>query len=165
MVNGRDHRGSVHRQQMPAPRCRWQGIQIRYRAQQCNRFRLTTARHITGWVAMNLDELSQAIHAAPADPVADKLADLLLDWKIDDSDAEELRERVERYLGNTWVENDMEYGRIYDMWSAFRSQAIDGIKGLTMNERLYWFGLFQRFDAAQDQDAKRIVYHKLLAAP
>ena len=51
------------------------------------------------------------------------------------------------------------------MWSSFRDQAIAGIAGMTMNERLYWFGLFDEFDACPDQEAKLKIYKKLMASP
>ena len=36
---------------------------------------------------------------------------------------------------------------------------------MTMNERLYWFGLVERFDACPDQAASLVVYRKLHANP
>jgi hypothetical protein len=54
---------------------------------------------------------------------------------------------------------------IYKMLSTFRNNAILGIGGMTMNERRYRFCLFDEFDACCGNDAKQIIYIKLLAAP
>lgn len=110
---------------------------------------------------MNLDELTHAIRAVSPDLVVQKLAYLLLDWKTETSTAEDLRDRVERYLGNSWVGVDEDYNKIYRLWSAFRDEAIAGIGGMTMNERLYWFSLFERFDASHDEEERLIIYRKL----
>ena len=114
---------------------------------------------------MTLDELAKAIRAVSTEPVVKGLARLLLDWKSDDSTADELRDRVERYLGNTWVEKEEDHSRIYGLWSAFRDEAIAGVGGMTMNERLYCFSLFRRFDACHHDDEKRAIYRKLHANP
>jgi hypothetical protein len=114
---------------------------------------------------MNLDELARRIRAISAEPVVEGLADLLLHWKTDDSTAVELRDNVERYLGNSWVENDEDYRKLYRLWSLFREQVIARIGGITMNERLYWFGLLERFDASLSDEERRAIYRKLHGSP
>ncbi len=49
------------------------------------------------------------------------------------------------------------------MWTEFRNSAIDGIGGMTMNERLYWFGLFDLFENAKDNVEQDKYYQKLMA--
>ncbi len=49
------------------------------------------------------------------------------------------------------------------MWSDFRDSAINGIGGMTINERLYWFGLFDQFDKSVTQSEKENIYSKLMA--
>jgi hypothetical protein len=114
---------------------------------------------------MNLDELAQRIREVSKEEVVQGLADLLMAWKEDQSTAEELRQSVERYIGNSWIEKDADHSKIYQLWSSFRDQAIAGIGGMTMNERLYWFGLVERYDVCQDREAKLAIYKKLHANP
>lgn len=114
---------------------------------------------------MNLDELATAMKQTSSDPVALKLSDLVSAWKNDDSDANELENAVERYIGNTWIANTAEHKEIYGLWSRFREDAIHGIGGMTMNERLYWFSLFPRWDHAQTGEDRKTIYAKLLANP
>jgi len=56
---------------------------------------------------------------------------------------------------------------MYLVWVAgvWNLQGIDGIGGMTMNERLWSFGLFDRFDLSQENKEKRIIYQKLHAKP
>ena len=49
------------------------------------------------------------------------------------------------------------------MWTEFRKSAIDGIGGMTMNERLYWFGLFDLFNNAKNDAEEEKFYGKLMA--
>lgn len=112
---------------------------------------------------MNLDELAQNIRAISSECVVQKLADILIEWKSNPETAEELRSKIERYIGNIWVKKDEDHSKIYKLWENFRNEAIGGIGGMTMNERLYWFGLFERFDAAQNKAQKEVIYRKLHA--
>jgi hypothetical protein len=114
---------------------------------------------------MNLDELAQKIREVSDEKVVQGLADLLVAWKEDQRTAEQLRESVERYIGNSWIEKDADHSKVYQMWSLFRDQAILGIDGMTMNERLHWFGLVGRYDACRNQEAKVSIYRKLHANP
>ena len=114
---------------------------------------------------MTLDELVQAFRAVSTEQVTQGLARLLLDWKANDSTADKLRDRVERLLGNTWTEREEDHSEIDGLWPEFRDHAIAGIEGMTMNERLYCFGLLERFDAARDDDEKLAIYRKLHASP
>jgi hypothetical protein len=113
---------------------------------------------------MNLDELAAYFCGSFTDPVIHRLAAVLRAWKTDTSTAQDLRETVERYVGNAWIARDDEHKKVYDAWSSFRDSAIGCIRGMTMNERLYSFGLFDRFDASAGQE-KLIIYRKLHAEP
>lgn len=114
---------------------------------------------------MNLDDLATAIRQTSSDPVALKLSDLLSGWKDDKADAKELESTVERYVGNTWIASTAEHEKIYSLWSEFRDDAIHEIGGMTMNERLYCFSLFPRWDSAQTDEDRNTIYAKLLANP
>lgn len=113
---------------------------------------------------MNIDELSKSMEAFSGEPDLPGLVAVLQGWKSDDSTALELAARVERYLGNVWFSGEQTHERIHEAWSAFRREAIEGIGGMTMNERLYFFGLFERYESAgAGQRAK--IYEKLCAKP
>jgi hypothetical protein len=114
---------------------------------------------------MNLDELSEEICKVSSEKVVQDLFRILIEWKDSEETAEELKEGIERYIGNTWIEKNEDYSNIYRLWSEFRDEAISGIGGMTMNERLYWFGLFNRFDASKSEEEKLLVYRKLHAKP
>ena len=112
---------------------------------------------------MNLDELSEEISKVSSEKVVQGLSRFLIEWKDNEETAEELKEGIERYIGNTWIEKNEVHSKIYHLWSSFRDEAISGIEGMTMNERLYWFGLFNRFDAFESEDEKVLIYRKLHA--
>jgi len=114
---------------------------------------------------MNLDELTEAIRNVSSERVVQALANLLIEWKSNDETAEELKHTLERYFGHTWIKRNEDHKNLYNMWSEFKDEIILGIEGMTMNERLYWFGLFQRFDACPNQEAKLVIYRKLHANP
>ena len=57
-------------------------------------------------------------------------------------------------MGNSWFETDEDHNKIYKMWLSFRDKAILGIGGITMNERLYLFGLFEEFETYQNQESE-----------
>ena len=114
---------------------------------------------------MDLDSLAQSISAVSEDPAVRRLSNLLLDWKSDETTVEQLRERVERYIGNSWIESRRDHETVYQLWSTFRDQAILGIGGMTMNERLWWFGLFSLFDECETDYDREHFYKKLLASP
>lgn len=112
---------------------------------------------------MNLDELTKNIRKVSKEEIVQKLADNIQDWKTDERNAVELRDNVERYLGNTWIEKRTDFDKVYGMWTEFRNSAIDGIGGMTMNERLYWFGLLNLFDEAKNNAEQDKYYEKLMA--
>ncbi len=114
---------------------------------------------------MHLDDLVQQISAASRDPGARGLCDLFRDWKSDQRTVEELRESVERYIGNGWIQSTAEHEVVYALWAGFRDQAILAIAGMTMNERLSWFSLSAQFDACQSDHERSRLYDKLLAKP
>ena len=112
---------------------------------------------------MNLDELTKNIRKVSKEEIVKKLADNIQEWKKDERNAVELRDNVERFIGNTWIEKLTDFDKIYGMWTEFRNSAIDGIGGMTMNERLYWFGLFDLFENAKDNVEQDKYYQKLMA--
>lgn len=114
---------------------------------------------------MNLDELAYEISKVSSEKVAQDLSKFLVDWKNNDETVEKLKDEIERYLGNTWLEKNEDHEKIYQMWSLFRATAISGIDGMTINERLYAFSLFERFDDYADENSRLEIYKKLHANP
>ena len=112
---------------------------------------------------MNLDELIISIRKVSKEEIVQKLADHIQEWKTDERNAVELRNNVERFLGNTWIEKQTDFHKVYEMWTDFRNSAIDGIGGMTMNERLHRFGLLDLFDNAKDSAEQDKYYEKLMA--
>jgi hypothetical protein len=114
---------------------------------------------------MTIDETASAISRTSPDAVVQGLARLLVEWKLNAANVDELRTQVERYIGNSWIADDSMHAVVYGLWSAFCSAAIDGISGMSMNERLFHFGLFEEFDNANSPQAREGIYAKLLATP
>lgn len=114
---------------------------------------------------MDLDALVTAIRQTSSDPVVLKLAALLSTWKDDERDAKELETTVERFIGNTWIGSEIEHENICSLWSRFRDDTMHGIGGMTINERLYCFSLFPRWDSAHTEEERKKIYAKLLANP
>lgn len=114
---------------------------------------------------MNLDELSSEIRKVSQESVVQELSRHLVEWKDNNETAEELKATIERYIGNSWIEKNEDHETSYKLWSSFRDEAIKGIGGMTMNERLYHFSLFDHFDSCANKEQQLNFYHKLHANP
>ncbi len=112
---------------------------------------------------MTIDDLALTIESASPEDASRKLAGLLRQWKTDDTTIGRLADLVERYIGNAWFEKDEVHALIYSAWSSFRNDEIRMVAGMSMNERLFVFGLTERFDRA-GVDERRSIYEKLEAA-
>jgi hypothetical protein len=109
-----------------------------------------------------LDQFADQIAAIGQDERLAALADHVRDWKKDDSTVEELRTLALRYIGHVWLEQK-DHDRLWSVWQIFVPE-IDSIRGMTMNERLFTFGLFERWDGATDDIERHCIYRKLLAS-
>jgi hypothetical protein len=114
---------------------------------------------------MNLDELAQAFRIISNEKLLSDLAQYVEAWKSDDRNVKELETMVGRFFGNTWLPREEDHSKAYGLWKALKDDAIRGIGGMTLNERLYHFSLFERFDASTTEEEKHVVYSKLLAKP
>lgn len=112
---------------------------------------------------MNIDDLTSAIECISTTQDVKGLVSILRNWKRNDENVVTLEKSVERYIGHVWFESDLVHNKIYSLWTRFRDEAIHSSGGMTMNERLHRFGLFERFDGAGqlDQDA---IYAKVCAS-
>jgi hypothetical protein len=114
---------------------------------------------------MNLDDLTRAIQAVSPEPEAQRLADLLIQWKQGPESVEDLRDQVDRFLSDVRFSRDGTHTTISNLWSEFVKEVIERIHGFTMNERLFSFGLFPQYDAVTTRKQKLVFYTKLLAKP
>jgi hypothetical protein len=114
---------------------------------------------------VTLDELAAAIGRTGRDPAVQQLSSLLLRWKNDNTTVEALRDQVERFIGNAWIEREESHKAMYAVWSSFAANEIAAVQGMTMNERLHTFGLAQQFDEASTTEQRSRLYAKLLAKP
>jgi hypothetical protein len=112
---------------------------------------------------LTLDSLAAEIIAISPEEPAQRLAKYLMDWKSDDTSVEALNSGIEKVIGFTWFSTDEVHNQIYKLWATFRESSIQGISGMTMNERLWCFGLTTRFDSAKTENARKVIYDKLLA--
>lgn len=114
-------------------------------------------------VRMNYDEYIKETDKFSEDEVVSRLRKHLVSWKDDDSNVLELADTIERFFGNSWIESEETHNHLYRLWSAFKKEAIEGISGMTMNERLHWFGLFERFEESQLDLEQKAIYAKVCA--
>jgi len=112
---------------------------------------------------MNYDEIINEVQKYDDDLNVVKLLTTFKEWKINDATVVELQSTVERFFGHSWIDNEETHNHLYKVWMSFRVIAIEGIGGMTMNERLYWFGLFEQFDSCKLESKKQLIYSKLSA--
>lgn len=107
---------------------------------------------------MNLDEVADTFKAESDTPELQHLGEILLEWKEDDSTVTELDERVESCLDEVQID-EATLLEARSTWDSFQEK-IKNIGGMTMNERLYHFSLFSRYEDGEED----IVHDKLLAS-
>jgi hypothetical protein len=110
---------------------------------------------------MTLGELIPALRKASSDPVVAQLAQYIEDWRSDTRTTEDLRQSVERFIGNSWTASTQEHEAVYALWSAFRDECILGRGGMTMNERLYCFDLLDVWDSAPNEESRAAIRRKV----
>ena len=83
--------------------------------------------------------------------------DRLAGWDTDPSTAEELLRDMNRLLGQVWFEAPGVHDKVFELIEAL-AKTVGGIGGMTMNERLFNFGLLEAWDrssAADQGDIRR----------
>lgn len=102
---------------------------------------------------MNLDEL---VNSVPETSLRDDLSRWVGEWKQDDKDVQLLANLISKWHGNVWFKDTDASNNFCSEFRAFKIAAIDNIGGLTLNERLYWFGLFETWDSGNEATQQRL---------
>jgi len=102
---------------------------------------------------MNIDELVNSIQE---NELRNQLTQWVNEWKSDDSDVLLLSEIILKWHGNVWFKDSSESNEFLNQFNAFKLNAITGLGGLTLNERLYFFGLFEQWDSANETEQNKL---------
>jgi hypothetical protein len=116
---------------------------------------------------MNLNELIASLkNLADRDEEVTGLIQYLEDWKKNNKTVAELNRCIGKYRSYVFPnKHEKNLWKIESMLYNFQNEVIANSGGMTMNERLYLFSLFERFDACKNDRGKNIIYEKLLSAP
>ena len=115
---------------------------------------------------MIIDELIAALRMkADGANVQDRrlivgLVDHLLQWIDNDQTVGDLQCSVDRYIGNVWLSTDALHSSIWTLAKKLGDE-IKGVGGMTVNERLFAFGLFPRYDSSVTDAQRRAVRSKV----
>jgi hypothetical protein len=102
---------------------------------------------------MNIDELKKYIPNNRQDLRDSWQIYVINNWKNNDFDIDTLEEIMNKWYGNVWIGNNSEHEIFYNAMSKFIHEKIRKIGGMTMNERLYEFGLLDEFDRSQNKES------------
>ena len=105
--------------------------------------------------------LLRARVSGPDAALVDLFLNRLSRWAEDDSTAEELVANLDRTLGHVWFSSDEAHKTVAQIIARLRD-TVAAVGGMTMNERLYAFDLFDRWDRSSDAE-RDILYKKVLA--
>ena len=111
---------------------------------------------------MNLDELISKIKELPDDDSVNDLLFILKDFKKNNKTVLELEHIIETFIDSYWPKKGKGI-KIVNLLNKFKNTTIKNITGMTMNERLFLFCLFDRFDTCKTESKKELIYKKLLA--
>jgi hypothetical protein len=99
---------------------------------------------------MNLDDFVQSIPNSE-NALRDEFAHLVDVWKRSAESLENLDCLVTKWHGNVWFQKTEDSDIFLQNWRNFKTEAIDGINGMTVNERLYFFGMFELWDESNEE--------------
>ena len=103
-------------------------------------------------ISMNFDELINSVEAE----LREGLCHWVDEWKKGDKDVEVLAYLVGKWHGNVWFKDTAASNKFYANFQEFKHIAIDDIGGLPLNERLYWFGLFEAWHGGDEPTQQRL---------
>jgi hypothetical protein len=82
---------------------------------------------------------------------------------------EGLRYRIEGFeklISDPWMNDQKTFDRVYVAWSTFKHSYARTVGGMTVDERLYFMGLLDEFDACKgDPEAMRTVLRAAFLSP
>jgi len=110
---------------------------------------------------MNLDDLVQSIPNSE-NALRDGFARLIDVWKRSAESLERLDYLVTKWHGNVSFHKTKDSDIFLQNWRNFKTETIDGINAMTVNERLYFFGLFELWDES-DEEFRAVLRRKLEA--
>lgn len=110
---------------------------------------------------MILDELVQSIPDSESD-LRGQLTRWVDEWKRSEESVEQLSYMIGKWHGNVWFKNTQVSNYFWQKLCKFRAEAINGISGMTVNERLYVFGLMHLWEST-DETGKLKIREKLRA--
>ena len=111
---------------------------------------------------MNLDELITKINELADDDSLNDLLGIFNEFKKNNKTVLELEHTIEKFIDSYWPKKGNGI-KIINLLNEFKNTNIKNITGMTMNERLFLFCLFDRFDSCKTDSKKEIIYKKLLA--
>lgn len=113
---------------------------------------------------MNLDSFIKELDAYEHEKEASIIKEHLENWKNDNTDVYQLSSAIEKLFGNVWFQEEQSHQYLYSKWTEFQRFAIKGIGGLTVNERLYVFSLFDRYESVGGKSERAVLYAKICAS-
>jgi hypothetical protein len=113
---------------------------------------------------MNLDSFIKEFEAYEFEKEASVIKEHLAKWKKDNTDVYQLSSSTEKLFGNLWFQEDLSHQYLYSKWTEFQRFAINGIGGMTINERLYVFSLFERYESINEKSERAALYAKICAS-
>ncbi|RTY85447.1 hypothetical protein [Flavobacterium sp. GT3R68] len=110
---------------------------------------------------MNLDELVNSIPDSELE-LKKNFRNHIEDWKRNTESVTHLESQIGKWHGNVWFENTEVSNQFYIDYCSFRDESIKNIGGMTINERLYQFSLFDLWDL-NDTETQMNIRKKLNA--
>lgn len=94
---------------------------------------------------MTLDDLVNSIPESEGNLRKD-LAHWVDDWKKSGDSLEQLCSLIEKWHAGVWFSDANASNAFYRNWTQLKAEEIECIGGMTMNERLFVFGLLDLWD-------------------
>ena len=108
-----------------------------------------------------IDDFIALIRQKSQDRAIDALINHLQEWKTDQRTVSELHDSMERLFGNIWIEKNEDHERIYRLWNSFLMNKLELLGSMTINERLYVFGLMDIYDLENQNERRTKILNKI----